>query len=217
MMDKIYDELNQRFNLEEHLPPILKHPVPEHAMSPIYCLGGISFLCFIILALSGIFLAFYYKPTPEEAYNSVVAIMTQVPLGSLIRSIHHWTANTMIAAVMAHMIRVYFTGAYKKPREFNWVVGVLLLLTTTTFGFSGYLLPWDQLSYWATTIGVNIAGGIPVVGGYTTKILMGGNEIGAATLTRFFAIHVLVLPAALLGLLGIHFLMVRIQGISGRL
>jgi len=123
----------------------------------------------------------------------------------------------MIAAVMLHMIRVYFMGAYKKPRELNWVVGILLLLITTTFGFSGYLLPWDQLAYWATKIGTGIAAAIPVFGEYISLILVGGNDLGAETLTRFFAIHVLILPAAILTLLGLHFMMVRIQGISGRL
>jgi quinol-cytochrome oxidoreductase complex cytochrome b subunit len=206
-----------RFKVKELLISIVKHPAPENVISnPLYCLGGTAFLCFLILAASGIFLAMYYKPTPAEAYKSVENIMTVVPMGSLIRSIHHWAANMMIAAVMLHMIRVYFMGAYKKPRELNWVVGILLLLITTTFGFSGYLLPWDQLAYWATKIGTGIAAAIPVVGQYISLILVGGNDLGAETLTRFFAIHVLILPAAILTLLGLHFMMVRIQGIFGR-
>ncbi len=217
LSEKIYEWLDERFNVSEYWPPIAKHPAPLHTTNPMYCLGGISFLCFLILVLTGIFLAMYYVPTPGESYKSVERIMTEIPLGSIVRSLHHWTANTMIAAVMLHMIRVYFTGAYKRPRELNWVVGVLLLLTTTTFGFSGYLLPWDQLSYWATTIGIQIASSIPLVGTYVGRILMGGNSIGAATLTRFFAIHVLILPLTIAGLLGAHFLMIRIQGISGRL
>ncbi len=218
LYEKIYKWLDDRFKIGELLPPIVKHPAPVNVVSnPLYCLGGTAFLCFLILVITGMFLAFYYKPTPDEAYKSVQNIMTAVPLGSLIRSIHHWAANTMIAAVMLHMIRIYFMGAYKKPRELNWVVGIFLLLTVTTFGFSGYLLPWDQLSYWATKIGTGIAGSIPIVGGYISLILMGGNDIGAETLTRFFAIHVLILPAAIITLLGLHFLMVRIQGISGRL
>lgn len=216
--DRIYRWLDERFKLRELLPPIVKHPAPENVISnPLYCLGGTAFLCFLILVATGIILAMYYKPTPSEAYKSVEHIMTAVPMGSLIRSIHHWAANTMIAAVMLHMIRIYFMGAYKKPRELNWVVGVFLLLTTTTFGFSGYLLPWDQLAFWATKIGTGIAGAIPVVGGYISLILIGGSDLGAETLTRFYAIHVLILPIAIAGLLGLHFLMVRIQGISGRL
>ncbi|MCZ7384893.1 MAG: cytochrome b N-terminal domain-containing protein [Candidatus Methanoperedens sp.] len=218
LLDKIYKWLDDRFKLRDLLPPIVKHPAPEDVISnPLYCLGGTAFLCFIILVITGIFLAMYYKPTPGEAYKSVQAIMTTVPMGSLVRSVHHWAANTMIAAVMLHMIRIYFMGAYKKPRELNWVVGIFLLLTVTTFGFSGYLLPWDQLSFWATKIGTGIAGSMPLIGGYISLLLMGGNDIGAETITRFFAIHVLILPMAIAVLLGMHFLMVRIQGISGRL
>ncbi len=216
--EKIYKWLDDRFKLSELLPPIVKHPAPLNVVSnPLYCLGGTAFLCFLILVITGIFLAMYYKPTPAEAYKSVEHIMTAVPMGSLIRSVHSWAANTMIAAVMLHMMRIYFMGAYKKPRELNWVVGISLLLITTTFGFSGYLLPWDQLAFWATKIGTGIAGSIPVIGGYISLLLVGGTDIGAETLTRFYAIHVLILPMTTAVLLGLHFLMVRIQGISGRL
>jgi quinol-cytochrome oxidoreductase complex cytochrome b subunit len=217
LTENITKWFEDRFKLKELLISIVKHPAPENVISnPLYCLGGTAFLCFLILAASGIFLAMYYKPTPAEAYKSVENIMTVVPMGSLIRSIHHWAANMMIAAVMLHMIRVYFMGAYKKPRELNWVVGILLLLITTTFGFSGYLLPWDQLAYWATKIGTGIAAAIPILGGYISLLLVGGNDLGAETLTRFFDIHVLILPVAILTLLGLHFMMVRIQGIFGR-
>ena len=216
--DMIYKWFDDRFKISELLPPIVKHPAPEKVTSnPLYCLGGTAFLCFLILAGSGIFLAFYYKPTPEEAYKSVEHIMTAVPMGSLIRSIHHWTANLMIAAVALHMIRVYFMGAYKNPRELNWVIGVILFLVATTFGFSGYLLPWDQLAFWATKIGTGISGSIPIMGPYISLLLLGGSDITADTMTRFYALHVLVLPAAIIVLLGAHFMMVRIQGISGRL
>ncbi len=218
LIEKIIKWFEDRFRVKDLLISIVKHPAPENVISnPLYCLGGTAFLCFLILAISGIFLAMYYKPTPAEAYKSVEHIMTVVPMGSLIRSIHHWAANMMIAAVMLHMIRVYFMGAYKKPRELNWVVGILLLLITTTFGFSGYLLPWDQLAYWATKIGTGITAAIPIFGGYISLILIGGNDLGADTLTRFFAIHVLILPVTIIVLLGAHFMMVRIQGISGRL
>ncbi len=218
LYDDIYKWLDDRFKLRELLPPIVKHPAPLNVVSnPLYCLGGTAFLCFLILVVTGIFLAMYYKPTPAEAYKSVQTIMTTVPMGSLVRSVHHWAANTMIAAVMLHMIRIYFMGAYKNPRELNWVVGIFLLLTTTTFGFSGYLLQWDQLAFWATKIGTGIAGSIPVMGNFISLILMGGTDIGAETLTRFYAIHVMILPIAIATLLGVHFMMVRIQGISGRL
>jgi quinol-cytochrome oxidoreductase complex cytochrome b subunit len=217
-LDQIYKWLDDRFKLRDLLTSIVKHPAPEYAVTnPLYCLGGIAFLCFLILVGTGIFLAMYYKPTPLEAYKSVEHIMTTVPMGSLIRSIHHWAANTMIAAVMLHMMRIYFMGAYKKPRELNWVVGVTLLLITTTFGFSGYLLPWDQLAFWATKIGTGIAGSIPIMGQYISLLLVGGNDIGAETMTRFFALHVMVLPATTVILMVLHFAMIRIQGISGRL
>ena len=218
LSDKLYKWFDERLKLSELLPPIVKHPAPENVTSnPLYCLGGTAVLCFLILVLSGIFLAMYYKPTPVEAYKSVERIMTEVPMGSLIRSIHHWAANIMIAAVMLHMLRIYFMGAYKKPRELNWVVGISLLIITTTFGFSGYLLPWDQLAFWATKIGTGIAGSIPVMGIYISLILVGGNDIGPETLTRFYALHVLILPATIAILLVLHFLMVMLQGISGRL
>jgi quinol-cytochrome oxidoreductase complex cytochrome b subunit len=218
LSDKLYKWLDDRFKVRELLTSIVKHPAPEYAVSnPLYCLGGTAFLCFLILVTTGIFLAMYYKPTPLEAYKSVEHIMLAVPMGSLVRSVHHWAANMMIAAVMLHMIRVYFMAAYKKPRELNWVVGISLLLITTTFGFSGYLLPWDQLAFWATKIGTGIAGSIPIAGVYISLILVGGNDIGAETLTRFYAIHVMILPIAVAVLLMLHFLMVRIQGISGRL
>jgi quinol-cytochrome oxidoreductase complex cytochrome b subunit len=218
LLDNIYKWLDDRFKLRDLLTSIVKHPAPEYAVTnPLYCLGGIAFLCFLILVGTGIFLAMYYKPTPLEAYKSVEHIMTTVPMGSLIRSIHHWAANTMIAAVMLHMMRIYFMGAYKKPRELNWVVGVTLLLITTTFGFSGYLLPWDQLAFWATKIGTGIAGSIPIMGQYISFLLVGGNDIGAETMTRFFALHVMVLPATTVILMVLHFAMIRIQGISGRL
>ncbi|MCX9084339.1 MAG: cytochrome b N-terminal domain-containing protein [Candidatus Methanoperedens sp.] len=218
LLDNINEWIYSRFKIKDLLTSIVKHPAPDYAVTnPLYCLGGTAFLCFLILVGTGIFLAMYYKPTPLEAYKSVEHIMTVVPMGSLIRSIHHWAANMMIAAVMLHMMRIYFMGAYKKPRELNWVVGVTLLLITTTFGFSGYLLPWDQLAFWATKIGTGIAGSIPIMGQYISLLLVGGTDIGAETMTRFFAIHVMVLPLTTAILLVLHFAMVRIQGISGRL
>ena len=219
--NQVYEWIDERVKLSKYWDAIAKHPVPPHVSdgvrtNPVYCLGGIAFLCFIILVITGMFLAMYYKPTPDEAYDSIRYIMEEVPMGAFIRSVHRWAANMMIAAVMLHMIRVYFTGAYKPPRELNWVIGVLLFLLTTAFGFTGYLLPWDQLAYWATTIGIQINSGIPVVGPYIGKLLMGGSEIGPNTLSRFYAIHTIVLPVTLALLLGAHFILVRIHGISGR-
>ncbi|MBI5389729.1 cytochrome b N-terminal domain-containing protein [Candidatus Woesearchaeota archaeon] len=212
--EKFFAWFDERFNLKEDLRKILKKPVPPYATHPMYCLGGISFLCYLVLVVTGILLARYYIPTPEEAYSSVKFIMQEVTFGSLFRSIHHWAANMMIAAVVLHMFRVYLTGAFKKPRELNWIAGVALLLTTLIFGFSGYLLPWDQLSYWATTVGLQIPASIPVLGPAILKIFIGGAEVGAETLARFYFLHVFLLPMIVFMLLGMHFFMVRRQGIS---
>jgi len=217
LIDVFWYWLDERFELSEDLKPILKKPVPSHATNPMYCLGGISFLCFLILVATGTFLARYYAATPERAYESVRFIMKEVPLGSLVRSIHHWAANTMVAAVMLHMLRVFFTGSYKKPRELNWVLGTFLLLITFVAGFSGYLLPWDQLSFWATTVGLQIPGSIPVLGVSVLKIFIGGADVTAETLQRFYFLHIFLIPFTLLALMGAHFLIVRRQGISGGL
>lgn len=209
----VYGELEARLTFKEALEKALKKPVPKH-INFWYCFGGISFLLFIIQVVTGILLAFYYKPTPETAYESVKTIMTKVPLGWLIREIHAWGANLMIAAVIIHMLRTFFHKAYRAPREMHWISGVILLFMTCTFGFSGYLLPWDQLSYWATKVGTEIAGAFPFVGEYILLILRGGPEISGATLTRFFAIHVMVLPWIVTFALVAHFLMIRKTGIS---
>jgi len=191
--------------------------VPKHATNYIYCFGGIAFVLFVILAATGIMLAIYYQPTPDKAYQSVLDITTNVKFGWLIRSIHRWAAGAMVLLVFAHMLRVFFTGAYKAPRELNWLTGVLLLVLTLGFGFTGYLLPWDQKAYWATKVGTDIAGSVPLVGHFLLVSLRGGDQISAATLGRFYDLHVMVLPAVILILLLGHFWMIRRHGISGRL
>ena len=158
-------------------------------------------------------LAFYYKPTPAEAYASIQFIENEVLLGSAVRMIHHWSANGMIVLAFAHMLRVFIMGAYKKPRELNWVSGVVLLTMTLAFGFTGYLLPWDQRAYWATTVGTEIAGGIPVIGELALVFLRGSWNITSLTLSRFFALHILILPLVTVTTMGLHFIMVRKQGI----
>ena len=167
----------------------------KHATNYIYCFGGIALVLFLILAATGILLAVYYQPTPDTAYQSVLNITTHVQFGWWIRSIHRWSAGGMVLLVFVHMLRVFFTGAYKKPRELNWLTGVALLLITMGFGFTGYLLPWDQKAYWATKVGTDIAGSVPVLGHFLLVSLRGGEQISAATLGRFFDLHVLVLPA----------------------
>ncbi len=185
---------------------------------PFYCLGGIAILCFVILGVTGLVLSLYYVPstegTPSAAYGSVETIMEEVSFGFMFRAIHHWSANIMIAAVFLHMLRVFFTGAYRNPRELNWVVGTVLLVLTIFYGFSGYLLPWNQLSYWAGTIGLEMARTVPVAGDWFAQLVFGGVELGAATLTRMYFFHVLLLPLVTITLMVVHLIAVYIQGLA---
>jgi quinol-cytochrome oxidoreductase complex cytochrome b subunit len=180
----------------------------------MYCLGGITFALFIVQVITGIMLTFYYKPTPDAAYASILFIENEVRFGAAIRAIHHWSANGMVLMVVAHMARVFIHGAFKAPRELNWVSGVILLVITLGFGLTGYLLPWDQRAYWATTVASEIAGGIPQIGDLVLVFLRGGWDVTAVTLSRFYALHVIALPVIIIAFLGAHFLMVRRQGIS---
>jgi len=214
---RIGDWLEERFNIRGPLETFLKKPVPKHAIRWYFCLGGITFSLFLIQGVTGILLSLYYKPTPEQAYDSILFIMNNVRFGWLIRSIHSWAASLMIATCVAHMLRVYITGAYKKPRELNWVAGVVLLLLTMAFGFTGYLLPWDQKALWGSTVGSEILGVVPLVGEQLLGLLRGGAEISALTLTRFYGIHMLVLPVLAFIFLAVHFVIIRRQGISGPL
>lgn len=206
--------LDERYQIIEPLKKVLAKPVPIFATKWMYCLGGITFALFVIQGITGTLLAFYYKPTPEDAYASIQAIESQVQFGSAIRAIHHWSANGMIVMAVAHLLRVFISGAFKPPRELNWISGVLLLIITFGFGFTGYLLPWDQRAFWATTVGTEIGGGIPWIGDLALIFLRGAWDVGAVTLSRFYALHVLVLPIAIVALLGMHFLMIRRQGIA---
>lgn len=210
---KVFYFLDRRYRLREPLEYQLNKRIPSH-LGWTNCFGGITFICFIVQVLTGILLAFYYKPTFAEAYPSVLTIMEDVPFGAFVRGLHAWTANAMIFIAILHMLKVFSIGAYRPPREFTWVSGVLLFFVTITFGFSGYLLPLNQLSYWATTVGTEIAGAMPLVGDYVKIFLLGGADITGDTLSRFYALHVLVMPAAILILLAGHFAMIRRQGIS---
>jgi Cytochrome b/b6/petB len=206
--------VDDRYQVSEPLTKVLAKPVPKYALRWFYCLGGITAFLFITQAVTGIMLAFYYQPTPESAYTSIQFIESQVRFGASVRMIHHWAANFMIVMCIAHMLRVFIMGAYKRPRELNWVSGVLLLLLTLVFGFTGYLLPWDQRAFWATTVGSEIAGSIPVIGNLALVFLRVGWDVGAQTLSRFYALHVIALPIFTLGFMATHFLMVRRQGIA---
>lgn len=214
---RVGDWFDERFDLRVPLEAFLHKPVPKHAIRWYFCLGGIAFALFLIQGITGIMLSLYYRPTTSEAYESILFIMNNVRFGWLIRSIHSWSATLMIAMVVAHLLRVYITGAYKRPRELNWVAGVFLLLLTLGFGFTGYLLPWDQKALVGSTVGSGILGIIPVIGQALMGLLRAGAEITGLTLTRFYGIHMLVLPLLTFLFLGIHFVIIRRQGISGPL
>jgi len=179
-----------------------------------FTLGSATLFVAANQAITGILLTIYYVPTPDHAYNSVQYITTEVTAGWLIRGLHHWGASAMVVLTVLHMLRVIFYGAYKYPRELTWWTGVGLLLIVIGFGFTGYLLPWDQKAYWATTVGTRIAEVTPVIGNWILRVMRGGEELSAITLVRFFGVHVWVLPATLALLLLTHmYLVVRI-GIS---
>jgi cytochrome b len=206
--------VDDRYRISEPLSKFLKKPVPKYALHWWYCLGGITAFLFVVQGITGILLAFYYKPTPEAAYASIQYIESQVYLGAAIRAIHHWCANGMIVMCVAHMARVFIMGAYKKPRELNWVSGVLLLVLTLVFGFTGYLLPWDQRAFWATTVGSEIAGAVPAIGNLALVFLRVGWNVTGETLSRFYGLHVIIVPLATVALMGAHFMMVRRQGVA---
>jgi quinol-cytochrome oxidoreductase complex cytochrome b subunit len=198
-------------NVLYHLHPV---KVKRHAVKLSYtlCLGGLSFFLFILLTITGIFLMFYYTPSAETAYADVQALSTNVAFGSLMRNLHRWGAHLMVLSVFLHMSRVFYHGAYKPPREFNWVVGVVLLLLTLLLSFSGYLLPWDQLALWAVTVGSNMASFGPAIGAQVKFGLLAGVEVTAATLLRFYVLHVLFLPFIIEIFLAVHFWRVRKDG-----
>lgn len=179
-----------------------------------HTLGSATLTVFLLQAVTGAVLAMYYAPSPDHAYESIRYLEGQVHLGRVLRGVHNWGASAMVVLALLHMVRVFSFGAYKYPREANWVVGVGLLGLVMAFGFTGYLLPWDQRAYWATQVGTSIAGTVPGVGGAVAVLLRGGTQLGAETLTRFYALHVLWLPAAIIGLIGLHLVMIVRQGIA---
>jgi cytochrome b-561 len=195
------------------------HParVNRHTLEPTYtfALGLISAILFVVLSITGLALMLYYVPYPPEAYRSMKDLQFVVTFGVVLRNIHRWSAHAMVLAVFLHMCRVFWTGSYKPPREFNWVVGVVLLLLTLGLSFTGYLLPWDQLAFWAITVGTNIAAYAPVVGERVKYLLLGGHVIGSMTLLRFYVLHCVILPLAMLMLVSVHVWRVRKDGLSG--
>lgn len=204
--------LEQRTGLGPLIGASLHVRIPMTART--YYFGGIALFLFGIQVVTGTLLALYYKPTPEAAYKSVQYITSDVSFGWLIRSLHHWAANLMILFVVLHLARVFVQAAYKFPREITWVVGCVLLMITIGFGFTGYLLPWDQRAYWATVVGTEIAGGVPVVGDVLLQLLRGGADVTGDTMSRFFGIHVLVLPLSLGAVLAGHLVLVHQLGLA---
>jgi quinol-cytochrome oxidoreductase complex cytochrome b subunit len=198
-------------NIFFHLHPV-KVSRKSLRASSTWGLGVIATILFIILTLTGILIMFYYVPSTEMAYDNIITLQTKVFYGQLMRNMHRWAAHGMVLVAILHMLRVFYTGAYKPPREFNWVVGVFLLLMTLGASFTGYLLPWDQLSYWAITVGTNIAGYAPLIGPEMRFILLGGFEVGQNALTRFYALHIMVLPLLMAGAVSIHIWRVRKDG-----
>jgi menaquinol-cytochrome c reductase cytochrome b subunit len=195
----------------------LPRSAPPHARRFWFCFGGLTFATAVLQALSGIVLAFYYQPTPERAYASIFYISNYVKYGWFIRSVHVWGSRLMLLFILVHMIRVYVTASYKRPREMNWVAGVFLFVATVGFALTGSLLSWDQKAYWGTTGAITFIQKTPIVGDWAAYFIVGGETIGAAALSRFYAAHIMMLPAVLTVLLCAHFWMVRKQGISGPL
>jgi len=200
-------------NVFLHVYPV---KVPARVLKLRYSwrLGYIASVLFAVLLITGIYLMFFYTPSVTSAYGDMQQLRTGVGFGQLVRNVHRWSAHLMVLVVILHLVRVFFAGAYKRPRQFNWVLGVVLLAITLGFSFTGYLLPWDQLSYWAVTVGTNLVNYVPVLGGTLTDLLIGGDQIGQATLVRFYALHVAVLPLSLALVLMIHIWRVRKDGFA---
>ena len=212
MATNIGNWLDERIGWRGVWDAIFLRKIPK--VNWLYTLGSATLFVAAIQGITGILLTIYYVPTPDHAYDSVQFITTQIPAGWLIRGVHHWGASAMVVLTGLHMLRVIIYGAYKYPREVTWFTGVGLLLVVIAFGFTGYLLPWDQKAFWATTVGTRIAAVTPGIGEWMLRIIRGGEELSAITLARFFGVHVWVLPLALILLLTIHMYLVIRLGIS---
>jgi len=202
-------------NVFLHLHPVR---VKKHAIRYTYtfCLGGISFFLFLALTVTGVYLMFFYVPSITRAFQDIQVIENSVAFGSLMRNVHRWAAHLMVLTVFLHMIRVFYHGAYKPPREFNWAIGSILLFCTLWLSFTGYLLPWDQIAFWAITVGTQMATYAPLIPGESSFVLLGGIEVGQGTLIRFYVMHVIAFPLITAILLVVHFWRIRKDGgISG--
>ena len=214
MLKLLIDWLDERIKVRDLGRTFADRPIPGGS-SWFYVLGASLIFIFSLQMVTGIFLAMYYAPTPDHAYASVKFIQEVAPFGSFVRGLHHWGASFMMVLVAFHMVRVFVFGSYKKPREIVWVLGVGLIALVGGFAFTGYLLPWDQKAYWATVVGTNVAGTVPVVGGTLLRIIRGGTELGAFSLSRFFAIHTYILPWSLALLAGMHVFLLERAGAGG--
>ena len=212
MAARVLRWLDDRLGLTGIYRTVLDRKVPK--VNWAFTLGSATLFLVVLQVVTGVFLTVYYVPHPDQAYDSINYIMNDVAFGWLIRGLHHWGATLMVILVVLHMLRTFVYASYKYPREVTWVTGVLLLLVTLGMGFTGYLLPWNQRAYWATTVGTSIAGTVPFVGPIIEQALRGGTDLSTLTLTRFFSAHIWMLPAALLGLVGVHVYLVIRLGIS---
>ena len=207
--------IQQSFPVDnEALAEMSSEPIPNHLKKWWWALGGTPAYMFVVQIITGFMLVFYYVPDPESAYDSVYRISNEVSYGWLVRSIHKWSSNIMIASLILHMMRVFFTRAYRAPRELNWMFGVILFLITLVFGFTGYSLVYEQMSYWAMQVGTEIAGATPIIGEWLANFLKGGEDIGQSTLTRFYSFHVILLPVITMGLIAIHIYLIRTLGVT---
>ena len=214
MLLKTIEWLDERVDLTEIRHFVREKGVPVHAQKVWYYLGGMTLFLFGVQIATGILLLLYYRPSASEAYESVQFIVTRVEFGWLIRNIHSWSANLLILLAFAHFFSVFLLKSYRKPRELTWVSGVLLLFLMLAFGFSGYLLPWNELSFFATKVGTGSAGAMPFVGKFLLRLLRGGDDVTGATLSRFYGLHVAILPALASAFVGVHLLLVQRQGMS---
>jgi cytochrome b6 len=214
MLQTVIDWLDERIDLSGIRHFVAEKGVPIHTQEIWYYLGGMTMFLFGVQVFTGILLLLYYRPSSAEAYESVQFIVTQVKFGWLIRNVHSWSANLLIALAFAHFFSVFFLKSYRKPRELTWLTGIVLLFLMLGFGFSGYLLPWNELSFFATKVGTGIAGAVPVIGPFTLRLLRGGDDVTGATLSRFYGLHVAILPAMTTALVAAHLLLVQRQGMS---
>ena len=212
MGEKIFEWLDERLNLRGIYNEVLDRDIPK--VNWWFTLGSASLFLCLMQGITGIFLTMYYVPDPNKAYDSIDYIMNGVSFGWLIRGIHHWGATLLVIFVFLHMLRTFFYATYKFPREITWLTGVGLLILTLGMGFTGYLLPWNQKAYWATTVGTELAGTVPFVGDFILKVLRGGTDLSAVTLARFFSAHIWILPALVVGIIGVHMYLIIKLGIS---